>query len=120
MGVWQVMLLRLSKYWNELKRGKSGSRFQEQYDEGRKTQNTGGSRLLRITGGIILILVGLFFLPAPGPGSVILALGAVLIAREFRLAALVLDQVELRARRLFAWGKRRWQRLTGRRSPASR
>ena len=114
------MFESLKKNWHSLKRGRAGSRFQEQYDNERKEQKSGVSRVLRIAGGIILILVGLFFLPAPGPGSIILALGAVLIAREFRLAALVLDQVELRARRLFAWGKRRWQRLRGRRSPASR
>jgi hypothetical protein len=114
------MLESLKKNWKALKRGRAGSRFQEQYDRNQKEPKSGAGRALRIAGGIILTLVGLFFLPAPGPGSIILALGALLIAREFRLAALVLDQVEFRARRVFAWGKRRWQRLTGRRSPASR
>ena len=119
-GVCEVMFESVKKSWRALRRSRPGSRFQEQYDRNRKERKSRTGRILRIIFGVILLPVGLFFLPAPGPGFVVLALGAVLIARELRFAAVVLDQAELRARRAFAWGQRRWRRLTERQRPARR
>ena len=114
------MFKRLKEYWSELKRGRPGSRFQEQYDKQHGKRKGGPGRVLRIIAGLILFPVGLFFLPAPGPGSIVLVLGAVLIAREFKFAARMLDAFELRARQVLQWAMRLWQRLTGRRRPARR
>jgi hypothetical protein len=104
------MFERLEDFWSELKRGRPGSRFQEQYEE-RREEGRGIGRLLRIIAGFILIPVGIFFLAVPGPGLVVIAIGAVMIAREFRFAAQVLDAFEVRARNLFDWAQRRWHRL---------
>ena len=114
------MFKTFKAYWADLKRGRPGSRFQEQYDEERTKQNGTLGRLLRILGGLLLFPIGVFFLAVPGPGLLVIALGAVLIAREFRFAAAVLDNIEVRARKLFKWGKQRWQRLVRARRAVSR
>jgi hypothetical protein len=115
------MLQRLKRNWNALKRGRPGSRFEEQYERQQQTGSRGAGRVLRIAAGVVLIPAGLFFLPAPGPGMLIIAVGAALIAREFRFAARGLDRVEVAGRRVAArarraWSRRRAPRATGRRS----
>ncbi len=58
--------------------------------------------------GIAIVAAGLVALPAPGPGTVVLAIGAGLLARESKLIARGMDWLEVRLRRLFQWSKRRW------------
>lgn len=114
------MFKRLQSYWSSLERGRPGSRFQEQYKEERKKQKSPIGRVLRIAGGALLVPIGLFFLAVPGPGLVIIALGAVLIAREFQFAAITLDWIEVRVRQAFKWAKQRWQRLVRARRAVTR
>jgi uncharacterized protein (TIGR02611 family) len=105
------MFEQLKRNWKSLKRGQPGSRFQDQYERQRKAQSSRAGRVLRILGGAVLLLLGLFFLPAPGPGFIIVALGGTLLARELKVAAIVLDWLELRGRSVLTWAKRTWQRL---------
>jgi hypothetical protein len=105
------MFEQLKRGWDSLKRGQPGSRFQVQYDTQRRSARSGPGRALRIIAGFILLPVGVFFLAVPGPGLVVIALGAILIAREFRVAARVLDAIELRGRRTYSWAQRRWRQM---------
>jgi hypothetical protein len=105
------MLQRLKKYWAELKRWQPGSRFEKQYEKSRGRQQSAIGRFARVAGGLFLIPVGLFFLAVPGPGLLIMLFGAVLIAREFKFAAVALDELEVRGRQLFEWGRRRWRKV---------
>jgi hypothetical protein len=105
------MFNRLKEYWTDLKRGRPGSRFEEQYNGQRKAQNRPVGRVLRIIGGLILIPVGVFFLAVPGPGLLVIGIGAVLIAREFKFAARFLDTLEVQARRALKWTQKGWRRL---------
>jgi len=114
------MFQRLKRDWNSLKRGKPGSRFQEQHDKQRQAQESVVGRVLRIIAGFILFPIGAFFLAVPGPGLLVIAVGAVLIAREFRFAARVLDASEVRGRQVVQWARRRWRRLVGARRRANR
>ena len=114
------MLKRLKAYWSDLRRGKPGSRFQDQYERNRQEQKGPVGRVLRIVAGVALIPVGLFFLAVPGPGLLIVGMGAVLIAREFGFAARLLDTLELRARRAWRWAQRRWRQLVKARLEATR
>ena len=80
-----------------------GRRFQERY---RRKHASRRGRLVRwacVLAGIILTLVGIFFLAVPGPGIPILAVGLALIAQESASAARILDRGELRVRE---WLKR--------------
>ena len=108
------MFKRISESWRELKRGRPGTRFREQYERQHQRQDSRTGRVVRIIAGIILVPVGLFFLPAPGPGMVVLALGAIMIAREFLFAAKALDRLELRVRQALTWLNRHRPRLAGR------
>jgi hypothetical protein len=56
---------------------------------------------LVIAAGALAVLAGLALLPLPGPGMIVIALGAVLIAEESRGAARGLDWLEVKVRSLF-------------------
>lgn len=114
------MLKRLKTSWADLKSGEPGSRFEEQYDENRKEQKSPIGRALRIIVGAILIPAGMFFLAVPGPGLLIIGLGAVMIAREFRFAAMVLDRFEVWARRVYKRLNKLWRRLVTARRQVTR
>jgi uncharacterized protein (TIGR02611 family) len=104
------MLEKLKRSWSALKRGRPGSRFQKQYERQRKSPSSPVGRVLRVSAGLIILPVGLFLLPAPGPGFIVVALGAVLIAREFEFAVRLLDGLEVRACQVAGWSKRAWRR----------
>lgn len=111
------MLKRVKEYWTELKRGVPGSRFEEQHDDHRRGAQGKVGRTLRVIAGVILIPAGMFFLAVPGPGLLIMGLGAILLAREFRFAAKLLDRLELRVRPLVKRLQRLWRKLkAGRRA----
>lgn len=111
------MFDRAKRSWKALERAQPGSRFQGQYKRQQKAGETSVGRLLRIIAGTVIVLAGIFFLPAPGPGFIIIALGGALLAREFKHAAKLLDHLEVRGRRVFGWVRRTWRR---RRAAASR
>jgi hypothetical protein len=52
-------------------------------------------------------------MPAPGPGIIVAAFGAALIAEESYAAAHMLDWLELRVRRLGARAQKMWSRASG-------
>lgn len=88
------------KILQELKRGEPGRRFQSRYE--RANQSGGLRKWAVIIGGMLLIAAGIVFLPLPGPGLLIIAFGAFLMAEESRAAARALDWIELRVRSVFS------------------
>lgn len=103
------MFAELKRNWASLKQGHPGSRFQDQHKRQRKVGETNVGRWLRIIAGTVIVLLGIFFLPAPGPGFIIIALGGALLAREFRFVARFLDAFEVRGRQVVKWAQRRWR-----------
>ncbi|MDB5971036.1 MAG: putative transrane protein [Hydrocarboniphaga sp.] len=101
------MLDSLKHHWEQFKAHPPGTRFQAQH----RRSKTPLARGVRATLAIIVTLIGLVLMPAPGPGMLVVAFGLVLLARESMMAARLLDAAELRARpsvlRLIAWYKRR-------------
>ncbi len=70
-------------------------RFLERYEQRRAERHHPLKRPIRVTVGVVLILVGVAVGWLPGPGFVIFAIpGALLIASEWRRAALLMDRVE--------------------------
>jgi uncharacterized protein (TIGR02611 family) len=100
---------RLHKSWRELKNAAPGRRFQERYRRSHGAVRSKVRRLIFIGGGILVMAAGVFFLPAPGPGFIILFIGAGLAAQESLLAARALDWTEVSIRRVAAWGLRIWR-----------
>jgi UPF0716 family protein affecting phage T7 exclusion len=95
------MLRRLESAWRELKQGRPGSRFQQRHE---RLRRRAGARPLRkwgfISAGALIVLAGVVLLPLPGPGLLVIAAGALLIAEESRAAARALVWLERAARRL--------------------
>lgn len=93
------MVATLKQQWREFRQGKPGKRFLD-YHQRRHEGGNGLLGVLRLILGLVLLLVGLVLMPAPGPGMAIVALAAVMVARESRLAARCFDAIELRLRAL--------------------
>ena len=100
---------KLKQSWQRFKTGSPGQRFQQQFSRPHQAR-TPIQKALFVGGGILLIIAGIFFLFVPGPGLLIVFLGAVLIARQSSFAARALDWTEVRARRLLTWSVRAWRR----------
>ena len=100
----------LKQNWESFKRGRAGSRFEEQYKRQQESHPSTAGRVLRVSLGVVILLVGLVLMPAPGPGFIVVGIGALMIAREFEFAAILLDHIEVRARRVLKWLKRTWRR----------
>ena len=83
--------------WRERRR--TSQRFLERYERREAERRAGRhhplKRPIRVTTGVTLILAGVAIGWLPGPGFVILAFpGALLVASEWRRAALIMDRVE--------------------------
>ena len=74
-------------------------RFMDRYEQRRAERLAGRhhplKRPIRVTAGVALILTGVAIGWLPGPGFVIFAIpGALLVASEWRRAAIIMDRVE--------------------------
>ena len=91
---------RFLKQWKTFRDDKPGERFLNLYE--RRRESRGGAfswgRLAIVGGGIALILAGLFFLAAPGPGTLVLIAGLGLVASESKILAKGLDWAEVKVR----------------------
>ena len=90
----------------EITQSLPGRRFQERYRRLHSSSTSTWKRCAFVCAGIVLTLVGIFFLAVPGPGIPILLIGLALIAQESATLARWLDRTELRLRR---W----WKKLRG-------
>ena len=93
-----------------LRDGEPGSRFQDHYKERQEERRSPLRRWLFLGGGTIVILAGIFFLPAPGPGFLIIFLGGGLVAQESLVAARALDWTEVKLRAIASWAMAIWHR----------
>jgi hypothetical protein len=89
----------LKRAWQKFKRRRPGARFRGMYVEHHASAKGPLVRAAYIVGGLVVVAVGLVALPAPGPGMLIVALGAGLIARESERLAHALDRLEVFLRR---------------------
>ena len=84
---------------------RSGMRFRAHYE--RMRANPGFLRtVFAIGAGLILLALGIIMMVTPGPGFIVAAIGAALIAGELMFAARILDRIDLFATRTWA----RWRR----------
>ena len=95
------MIDALKTRWRELRQGEPGRRFRARYERRRSNRrHAGGRKWAMIVVGALIALAGIVLLPLPGPGMLVIALGALLVAEESLSVAKVLDALELRARAL--------------------
>jgi hypothetical protein len=107
------MLSSLKKHWREFKASKPGERFQDMHERhGRAGHRAAGVRRYLLIGlGVVLSLAGVLLLPVPGPGSLVIFVGVLMIARESLIVARMLDRLELMLRPAFLRVRRHWRRL---------
>ena len=97
------MIGRLKASWRELRRGEPGRRFRDRHERRRKQGRHGGARKWSvIVAAALIVLAGIALLPLPGPGMLVVAAGALIMAEESRLVAGALDALEVRVRRLIS------------------
>jgi uncharacterized protein (TIGR02611 family) len=106
------MLRRLKLQWRDLKCGRPGTRFKQRWRTHEQGRRSYFGKPLYITAGLFIFLVGLVMLPAPGPGCVVVFIGAAMMAEESFWVARLLDRIELRGRRLWASAVRSWGRAS--------
>ena len=93
------MIKHLKQSWQRFKRGLPGRRFQQQFRLRQRLRSGAARKALFMATGILIVAAGIFFLFVPGPGIIILLIGAVLIAQQSSLAARALDRIEIRLRK---------------------
>lgn len=98
--------------WRRFRDAEPGTRFQQQYESNQKSRQSQWARPAWILLAVGLVLIGILALPAPGPGTLVIAGGGALLARESLVVARVLDGLEVRIRRLL--GRSR-DRISGKR-----
>ena len=74
--------MELKKEWRQFKSAKPGPRFTRQYESNQEERKHKWTRPAMIALGALIILVGIVALPAPGPGMLVIAAGAALLARR--------------------------------------
>jgi uncharacterized protein (TIGR02611 family) len=101
----------MRKHWKELAHGQPGRRFQDRH---RRKHEAGHDphRALKLGAGIVLVIVGLVLLLVPGPGSVLILVGAAFLAEESLILSRGLDRLEVRLRKLAAFASTRWRRAS--------
>lgn len=103
------MIETLKRNWSELSRDPPGRRFQNRHKRQDK-RGSGMSRTLKLTAAIVLIAAGIVLLVIPGPGSVLILVGAALLAEESKIVARFMDRVEVRVRQWIKAAHARWKR----------
>lgn len=104
------MVKAIKRAWKHFSAKEPGSRFLETFEENQRERGSAWKRVALIVAGVLLILVGVVALVAPGPGLLIGGVGLALIARESKLLSRALDRFELQVRRL-------WSRLRRKATP---
>lgn len=103
------MLSKLKRNWRLFKGAEPGTRF-ERLREARNESKA--VRAFAIVLGILLLAGGVVLLFIPGPGLLLIAFGAALIARESRRLAQALDRTEILLRGLARRGRALWKSST--------
>ena len=103
------MLSRVEEHWRLFERAAPGTRFEKLHDA--RT----GSAALRVVVtilGVLLAAGGVVLLFVPGPGLLLIAFGAGLLAQQSRWLAKRLDRIEILLRRLAGRGRAFWNQAT--------
>ncbi len=107
------MKKKAQRTWAEIKDDPPGERFQRHFR--RRQGRKGRMRLIAMSSA--LIFAGIVLLFIPGPGLLLIALGAALLAEESLRIARALDWSEIEIRTLIDRAGRVWRRVGRGREP---
>ena len=106
------MFRRLTRQWRAMVEAKPGKRFQARYEQRRQMRASVLWTPLYLILGSALFVLGLTMMVAPGPGLIVLFMGAALIGQESLVVARALDRTEVGLRRMAQAALRSWQRTS--------
>jgi uncharacterized protein (TIGR02611 family) len=106
------MMGQIKEGWRQLRDCRPGSRFREQHRRRHEGGQPAWRRPVFLTLGSLLVVAGVFLMPAPGPGFVVVFIGGLLLSRESLAVARFFDWLEMRLLRLLAWGRRTWRGMS--------
>ena len=99
------MLEKLKRSWQRFRSDPPGERFQERHHRHAEHKRWPMQSSLSMILGVLSILFGTLMLVTPGPGLLLIVLGASLVAEESLVAARWMDRMELAIRALLT----RWR-----------
>gem|GEM_PF-385598 len=104
------MFKKVKQDFRALLEAPPGKRFQQQFHRRQQSrEHKFLKRIMFIGGGMLVTAAGVFFLPAPGPGTVIIIIGLGLIAQESLRLSIFLDKLELLVRALTDNAQKWWK-----------
>ena len=106
------MFGRLRKQWKAVVQSRPGQRFRHRYEWRKKQRASPLWKPLYIVLGTGLFVLGLVLLPAPGPGFLVVFVGAAMVGQESLWVAGLLDSAELKLRAYLGWARRLWKRAS--------
>jgi hypothetical protein len=106
------MLEKITRHWNQFRRYPPGERFERYYRYRHESRRSPVKKVLLIGLGGLIVVAGIIFLATPGPGLLVLLIGAGLIARESLQLSRLFDRLEPRVWRGVGWCRTNWQRLS--------
>ncbi len=101
------MLSQAKKHWRLFERAEPGTRFEKLHDA---RSRSAALRVVVTILGILLVAGGVVLLFIPGPGLLLIAFGAGLLAQQSRWLAERLDRLEILLRRLTSRARSFWKR----------
>jgi hypothetical protein len=102
------MATAIVEEWRVFRRDSPGQRFENHYQRMRLHGSRGGA-IARSIAGVLLVVLGLVMLVAPGPGIIVTLFGLGLLGGQSKTLARGLDRVEPELRRLGRGAKRWWK-----------
>ena len=103
------MFRKLTQQWKAAAEARPGKRFQARYRQRRDMRASALWTPLYVIVGSALFVLGLTMLVAPGPGLIVLFVGAALVAQESLVVARGLDRTEVGIRRAANAALRWWK-----------
>jgi hypothetical protein len=96
--------------WCDFRRGRPGHRFQQRFEENKQARAGRSSfmKCLKPAAALVIIAAGVVLCFIPGPGLLLIFIGASLLADVSRPVARALDWLEVRIRKVIARGRRWW------------
>lgn len=105
------MFETLKRNWKLFLRSPTGRRFRDFHDRRKAQKGKGHSGKLLMISGVVIAILGLALLPLPGPGSVVLIGGLMLLAAESMTMARMLDYADKKRANLMSRVRRICKRL---------
>jgi hypothetical protein len=106
------MFNEIKQHWAQFRRYPQGERFERYYGSRHNVERGPLKKILLISTGILIMAAGVVFLAIPGPGLLVMLLGAVLIARESLFVSRLFDRLEPHLWKFARWCRQTWQGLS--------